>query len=79
MYALSWLRLVLIPRYRATQAVGWSLRNAPRKPSPWELGLVIGLSPADVERPCEEWEPYLEPYRQKIADIRRMVANAGGN
>ena len=28
------------------------------EPTPWELALGMG----DVEKPCAEWEPYLEPY-----------------
>ena len=48
-----------------------------QKPTPWELGLVVGLGMGDVERPCAEWAPYLEPYRQKISDIKRRAHEAG--
>uniref|UniRef100_A0A7R9Z2P6 HNH nuclease domain-containing protein n=2 Tax=Chlamydomonas euryale TaxID=1486919 RepID=A0A7R9Z2P6_9CHLO len=64
---------------KTLQALGWKLRAPLRKPSPWELGLVIGLSPGDVERPSEAWAPYLEPYRAKIQDIRRMIRHADKN
>lgn len=49
----------------------------PRKPSPWEIGVVLGLGSGDIARPCREWEPYLEPYRIKIHEIRRQAVEAG--
>jgi hypothetical protein len=56
---------------------GWKLRNAPRKPSPWEIGIVVGLSSGDIERPPMEWQAYLEPYRLKIVELRKRAQEAG--
>ena len=37
----------------------------------------MGLAAGDIENPCAEWEPYVQPYRQKIYEIRRQAAEAG--
>ena len=39
--------------------------------------MVLGLGSGDIAQPCREWEPYLEPYRQKILEIRRQAVEAG--
>lgn len=57
--------------------LGWKLRSTPKKPTPWEVGLVVGLGTSDVERPCPEWVPYLEPYRLKIQEIKQRANKAG--
>jgi len=57
--------------------IGWRLRNTPREPTPWEIGVVVGLSSGDIERPPAEWMPYLAPYRAKIEAIKKLAQDAG--
>ena len=38
---------------------------------------MVGLSMSDVERPPTEWDPYLEPYRIKIHELRKRAHEAG--
>jgi hypothetical protein len=80
----SWLNLVTAciscnqkKGDKLLQHLGWRLKNAPKKPSPWEIGVVIGLSQADMLRPCPEWDLYLEPYRMRIREIRQQADAAG--
>ena len=39
--------------------------------------MVLGLGAGDIERPCLEWEPYVEPLRLRMFEIRRQAAEAG--
>lgn len=56
---------------------GWKLRSVPRRPSPWEIGIVVGLGATDIARSPQEWAPYLEPYRIKIAELKKQSREAG--
>ena len=39
--------------------------------------MVLGLGAGDIERPCPEWEPYVEPLRLRMFEIRKQAQEAG--
>ncbi len=62
--------------------IGWRLRIQPREPTPYEVGIILGISSNDVEKPPPQWALYLQPYKDKLDKVRQRraaaVAAAGG-
>jgi 5-methylcytosine-specific restriction endonuclease McrA len=57
---------------RTLAQLGWKLKRAPREPTAAELGIVCGVSASDLSDPEPVWAPYLEPYRERAAELSRM-------
>jgi len=57
---------------RTLAQLGWKLIRVPREPTAAELGVLPGLSVRDLSAPEPYWAPYLEPYRERAAELARM-------
>ncbi|GLC47218.1 hypothetical protein PLESTB_001458400 [Pleodorina starrii] len=62
---------------RTLRELGWKLRRQPKEPTPFEIGIVAGISTSDLLRPPPEWEAYIAPYRERLEMYRRAAVEAG--
>ncbi|MEW5319270.1 MAG: hypothetical protein WDW38_010433 [Sanguina aurantia] len=62
---------------RLLKELGWRLRVTPAEPSPFAIGIVAGVSIADILLPPEEWLYFIQPYREKLEEQRRQAESAG--
>lgn len=60
--------------HQTLKQLGWRLKVEPREPSPMDVGIVLGVSPGDVERAPPEWYDYIQPFKDKIENNRRTRA-----
>ncbi|GLI63673.1 hypothetical protein VaNZ11_006711 [Volvox africanus] len=62
---------------RTLRDLGWKLRRQPKEPTPFEIGIVAGISTSDILRPPPEWDAYIAPYRERLEMYRRAAVEAG--
>ncbi|KAG2487346.1 hypothetical protein HYH03_014061 [Edaphochlamys debaryana] len=62
---------------RSLRDLGWKLKRTPKEPTPYEIGIVAGISTADILRPPPEWEAYIAPYKERLENHRRAAVEAG--
>ncbi|KAI8465124.1 MAG: hypothetical protein J3K34DRAFT_461561 [Monoraphidium minutum] len=56
--------------------LGWRLKVPPREPTSRDLGVVLGVSQADLDNPPKQWGPWLEPYRPRKKEAAAAAAAA---
>mmetsp|Transcript_15254 Transcript_15254/g.26427 ORF Transcript_15254/g.26427 Transcript_15254/m.26427 type:complete len:136 (+) Transcript_15254:164-571(+) len=59
--------------------LGWRLKQEPREPKPYEIGVCVGLGSGDLMHPPAIWEPYIEHYRERLRNIRCMAREVGAD
>ncbi|WIA38720.1 hypothetical protein OEZ86_002020 [Tetradesmus obliquus] len=56
--------------------LGWSLPAVPREPTPQEVGVIAGISKADLADPPLPWAPYLASFKVMLDKAQRRAAAA---
>eukprot|EP00877_Chromochloris_zofingiensis_P011181 jgi/Chrzof1/6316/Cz18g04010.t1 len=62
--------------HHSLSKLGWRLKHAPHQPTPYEIGVIMGVSQHDIEHPPSEWSLYLQPYKDLLDKARAKMTES---